>query len=79
MKSTCANCGKPIKWYDGWQLWATIPEGGKEDTIDDLICEKGSKRKWGIVGGALDTPGHESKEERVKELLLKIEGSDHTS
>lgn len=75
MKSnnTCVHCGKPIKWYDGWQLWASIPQGGMEDTVTDLMCGKNTKLMWGIVGSEPTTPGHESKEERVIEILNKID------
>lgn len=71
--STCVHCGKPIKWYDGWELWASIPVDGKEDCVSDLLCTVSSKMLWGISGGNMDCPGHESKEEIVIEILNKID------
>lgn len=71
--NNCIHCGKPIKWYDGWGLWAAIPPNGKEDTVTDLMCTMNTKLMWGIAGGDINTPGHESKEERIKQLLTKID------
>lgn len=59
------------EWYDGWGMWVAVPSNG-ESTVKDMICSKSKVNLWGIAGTKLDTPGHETREEKIKRLLIKL-------